>query len=443
MTDILVFLAGLLLGGIAAWGWTVARMRAIATDDSIDLRTRLAAADATTAEARSQLSTAQATVTELRNAVETERRERAIAQTRLEEAARHVEEQRKLLDDAREKLRETFAAVSTESLKTSGETFLKQTDERVRPLREALERYEKQIKEMESARQTAYGGLREQVTKLATSSDSLNKQTGSLVTALRHPSARGRWGEMTLRRVVDVAGMTERVDFDEQADSTTEAGRQRPDLIVRLPGERVVVVDAKTPLDAYLDAMEFEDADARNAKLVEHARAVRKQVDSLSKKDYAANLKRDSQRTPEFVVMFLPGEAFFSAAVALDPDLIAYAAERQVVLASPTTLIALLRAVAYGWQQQSMAVNAERIAEAGRELFERVCKFTEHLNKIGMGLKKAGEAYNDAAGSWEARVAPSGRLLKELGAAADKDKLPELTPLAQSLRTLPPPDDAG
>jgi DNA recombination protein RmuC len=359
---------------------------------------------------------------QVRARLEEERLSRAAAQARMEEQSRNIEEQRRRLADDEKKLREVFTALAADSLKNSGDQFLKQAEERVKPLREALERYERHVKELEQARQTAYGGLREQLGKIETTHSKLQRETGSLVAALRSPQVRGQWGEMTLQRVVEVAGMSALCDFDVQSTADTDAGRQRPDLIVRLPGGRQVVVDAKAPLNSYLDAAAADDADVRRARLMDHARSVRKHVDALAARAYGAS----SAESAEFVVMYLPGEAFFSAAVMHDASLIDDAASRGVVLASPTTLIALLRAVAYGWQQHRMAQNAVRIAEAGRELFERVAKFAEHLERVGEGLNRAGEAYNAAVRSWQTRIAPSGRRLTELGAVPENRELPSL-----------------
>lgn len=436
MIEVLCLIAGLALGGTVAWLLAASRARGAAAIEAADLRTRLAVAESTLTDTRTQLAASQSSESTLRNEVAAVRESGVALQSRLDEAARNVEQQKALLAEAEKKFREVFVALSTDSLKSNSETFLKQADERVRPLRESLERYEKQIKDMEAARQSAYGGLREQVSKLTTSSDALHRQTISLASALRSPTTRGRWGEQMLQRVVEAAGMTPRVDFDTQADASTEAGRKRPDMIVHLPHGRDIIVDAKAPLAAYLDAMEIEDPAARAAKLTDHAAAVRGRIVELSRKDYAADLAN----TPEFVVMFLPGESFFSAALQHDPDLFTFAAERRVVLASPTTLLALLWAAAHGWQQQQMAVNAERIADAGRELFNRVFTFTEHLVRIGDSLGRTTDAYNKAVGSWESRVAPAGRALHELGATADE--LPSVDLLTTPLRALPPADEA-
>lgn len=437
MTEALFLLLGLLLGGGAAWVWASARARLAATAETAELKARLAAGEASLTEWRQRLADNEKSLASLRAALDEERRGRAVDQTRLEESARNIEAQKRLLTEAEKTLREAFSAMSSESLRQNSEAFLKQTDERVKPLREALERYEKHLADLERTRQSAYGSLREQLTQLAGVHQSLQKETSNLVTALRTPQVRGQWGEMTLRRAVEVAGMSALCDFVEQASSASESGRMRPDLIVRLPGQRCVIVDSKAPLSAYLDAMSLDDPDARRARLVDHARSVRKHVESLAAKGYAEQLSE----APEFVVMYLPGEAFFHAAVGADPALIDDAAQRGVVLASPTTLIAMLRAVAYGWQQQQTAENAERIAEAGRELFDRVSKFTDHLARVGEGLRRAADSYNAAVASWETRVAPSGRRMSELGVVPADRSLPELPSLDRPVRALPAAED--
>lgn len=426
MTDLLWFFVGGAIGGVAAWLIAAVRGRAAAQREALqqqqgalDLQRGLAAADSAAAGLREQLAAREVDTRRLQSELDAERIARTTAQTRLEEQLKHVDEQRRLLGEAEKKFREAFTALSADTLRANSEQFLKQADERVKPLRESLERYEKHVKEMEQARQAAYAGLHTGLKQNQETHDLLRKETSQLVQALRAPQARGQWGEMTLQRVVEVAGMSSLCDFDQQVTTDTTSGRQRPDLIVRMPGGRSVVVDSKTPLHAFLDAAASDDPEVRRVKLTEHSRSVRKHVDDLSGKAYGAA----SADRPEFVVLFLPGEALFSAAVLHDATLIDYAASQGVVLASPTTLIALLRAVAYGWQQHRMADNAVRVAEAARELFDRVVTFTQHFERIGEGLKKSSDAYNQAVRSFESRVAPQGRRLAELGAVAEEKQL--------------------
>jgi DNA recombination protein RmuC len=271
---------------------------------------------------------------------------------------------------------------------------------------------------------------------MASTQERLKAETANLVQALRAPSVRGRWGEIHLRRVVELAGMTEHCDFEEQVSVQTEDGRQRPDLVVRLPGGKRIIVDAKVPLKAYLEAQEEADGGAREAKLVEYARQVREHVVRLGGKKYWDQF----QDAPDFVVMYVPGEAFFSAALQADPELHEFGFSRKVLLTSPTNLIAILKSVYYGWQQEKVRESAQKIRDLGMELFDRLRVMAEHLNKVGTGLGQAVDAFNEVAGSFEHRVLVSARRFKDLGAASSKD-LPEIEPVERAVRTLAPADD--
>jgi len=362
----------------------------------------------------------------------------AEAETRLEEQRAQAEERQRLLEEAEQRLAGTFSTLAGRALSQNNQLFLdlarqnletlqksaqgdleqrqQQIQHLMAPLREQLDRYEAGVRTLEAAREQAYGTLTEQVRSLASTQERLQAETGNLVKALRAPQVRGRWGEMQLKRAVEFAGLVDYVDFVEQESTDTEAGRQRPDLIVNLPGGKQVVVDAKAPLAAYLNALEAKDEDVRAAFLKDHARQVRDHVTKLASKSYWSQFPD----APDFVVLFLPGETFFSAALEQDPSLIDDAFTESVVLATPTTLVALLKSVAYGWRQEKLAENAREIASAARELHDRMRVFTDHFSGVGRGLGQAIRGYNQAVGSLVGRVFPQGRRLEQLGAGSDK-----------------------
>ncbi len=412
---------GSLVGGLVAWLWASGKTRA---------------AVAAQAEVRRQLDAQLAESGALRQGLAAEQQARVEAHTRLESSLQKSEELKLLLVNAEKALKDAFASLSAEAIKNNTEYFAKQTEDKVKPLKEALDKYEAQLKELEKTRVGAYEGMKAQIKNIGDASQQLNQQTSKLVTALRAPQVRGRWGEITLQRVVEVAGLSQHCDFAPQVSVKTDAGRLRPDLVVTLPGNRSVVVDAKTPLADYMSAIEAADEDARQAHLRRHASSVRVHMQALSNKKYWGQF----DMTPEFVVLFLPGESFFAAALEQDRALIEDAMQIGVVLATPTTLIALLRTVAYTWQQQAMAENAQRIADAARELFERIGTFAGHLGGVGKNLEQATEAYNRAVRSWESRVMPSGRRLPELGATSAEAEFPQL-PMVESAATMPAAED--
>ncbi len=287
------------------------------------------------------------------------------------------------------------------------------------PLRESLRRYERQVGEMERHRLSAYSELRTQVAQASETSRELRDQTGHLVSALRAPQVRGRWGEHQLRRIVEAAGMLEHCDFDEQVTATVDGKQFRPDLVVRLAGGKTVVVDSKAPFSAYLDAMEIRDETERNGRLDLHAKHLRAHVDQLSKKEYW----RAFDTTPEFVVLFIPADAFLDAALARDANLMEYAFARDIVLATPATLIAMLRTIAYVWRQEALAEGAAKVHTLGKEMYGRLATMGGHLTKLGSSLSGAVSAYNSTIGSLESRVMVSARKFAELGVASER--LPE------------------
>lgn len=365
--------------------------------------------------------------------------------------------ERALATRAETQLRDAFQALSAEALRQNNQSFLqlaktafgelqrgaesqletrqKAIDALVQPINESLEKVDSQLREIEKERVGHYGQLVEQLRFVSEAHQKLHSETANLVKALRTPSVRGRWGEIQLKRVVEMAGMLEYCDFSEQESIPTETGRLRPDLIVHLPGEKNVVVDAKAPLEAYLEALEAGDDATRELRMKQHARQVRDHMTSLGSKAYWEGL--DS--VPEFVVMFLPGEAFFSAALQQDPGLIEYGVDQRVIVASPTTLIALLRAVSYGWRQEKIAENAQAISDLGRSLYERLATLAGHFGKLGRGLDHAVDAYNDAIGSLESRVLVAARRFKEMGSGTSNE-IDALEGVERSSRKLQAPE---
>jgi DNA recombination protein RmuC len=308
--------------------------------------------------------------------------------------------------------------------------------ELVAPVRQSLDKLDGRIGEIEKTREGAYQALTTQVRVLAEGQTELRRETGNLVRALRQPAARGRWGELQLKRVVEMAGMVDHCDFIEQVGVEGENGILRPDLIVRLPGGRNIVVDAKTPLLAYLDAVETQDDQVRGQRLADHARQVRDHMTKLGRKSYQDQF--DS--TPELVILFLPGEMFFSAALEQDPELIEFGVGEKVLPATPTTLIAMLRAIAYGWKQEALARNAQEISDLGRELHERVSVMAGHWARVGKNLGDAVGAYNKAVASLETRVLVSTRRFKELEAIPDGREIADVEPIDLVPRALQAPE---
>ena len=359
-----------------------------------------------------------------------------------------LREKEKLVEEARNQLSAEFSEHAAKALKSSNEAFLDLATQKfstlrgeaegdlkqrkaevealVKPLAEALTRYEVNLQAIESERQRAYGDLHGLLKGVGEAQDFLRRETANLVSALRRPHVRSRWGELTLRRAAELAGMAEHCDFSEQPTIHTEDGRYRPDMIVQMPGGLSVPVDSKVPLDAYLDAVDARTDEERNASLVRHAKQVRSHMEQLSSKAYWEAL--DS--APEFTVLFLPGDPFFSAAVDRDPSLVEDAIQHRVLIATPVTLIALLKTVAYGWRQEAVATNARAISEAGREVYERVSIFWGHFSALREALDDAVEAFNKTLGSLRSRLLPSVRRLRELGATA-AEEIAETEPIDQ------------
>jgi DNA recombination protein RmuC len=338
------------------------------------------------------------------------------------------------LDLARASMAESHA-VATGDLEKRQQAI----QELVAPVRQSLDNVDARIRELESARTGAYAGLQEQVRNLIETQQQLRTETGRLVTALRTPSVRGNWGEVQLRRVVEMAGMVDHCDFYAQTTLAGEEGRLRPDLLVRLPSAKTVVVDAKTPLEAYLRAVEAPDEPSRKAALAEHSRQVRTHMAALGRKSYWEQF----DQAPEFAVLFLPGECFFSAALESDPSLIEFGVAQNIILATPTTLIALLRAVAYGWRHEKLAQNAAEISALGKELYKRLSVMNDYWISLGRGLERAVEEYNKAIGSLETRVNVSARRFADLQAAPLGVEIPVPEPIEKSVRKLEDRQAAG
>lgn len=391
------------------------------------------------------------------------REERAgmIAQLAQERAS--FQEKLALIESAKEALSNSFQALSAQALERNNRSFLdlaqatfsklqegakgdlslreKAISELLSPIKQSLSGVDEKLRDLEKNRLSAYEILRHQVGELVASQKDLRQETSNLVKALRAPHVRGRWGEMQLKRVVEMSGMSAHCDFVEQASMSNDDGRLRPDMVVNLPGGKKLVIDAKAPLAAYLEALEAPDDMKRRAFLQDHARQVRTHINALSSKAYWDHFK--DLESPEFVVLFLPGETFFSAALEFDPTLIELGVEKRVILATPATLIALLHAIAFGWRQETLAENAREISQQGKELYKRLCDMSSHFARVGVSIAGAVKSYNSSIASLESRVLPSARRFKSLQASEAMEDIPVLSQIEMMPRGLQAPELVG
>lgn len=450
---VIIFAAGFTAGGILLW--VIARLaaqkeifnqvneiRRSLSARVTELEGRARYAEGQMDQLRRQLDLSEGEIAGLRKALDDERVQAVEAQARLDESARSIERQRGVIETMRTEMADTFRAQASAALESSNRSFLELATENlgrileqtkgklgehqaglegtIRPLQETLKRYEEQLREMERVRAEQAGDLSRQIQALGAMNEALQRETAGLSTALRKPQVSGSWGQMSLRRAAELAGMAPWCDFDEQVTVDTEAGKLRPDMIVRLPNGRVIVVDAKAPVDAFLNALQASGEEDRKKAFAGYVAAVRAHMNGLGSKAYWDQF----EESPELVVMYLPGETFFSAAIENDPGLIEDGSLRKVILTTPTTLIALLKAVAYGWQQEQVATGAREINRLGREIYERFSVVADHIGRAGTNLSKAVEAHNDAVRSIETRLMPSFRRFRDLGVSTSRE-LPE------------------
>lgn len=459
LLPVLCFVVGLILGFVG-YALFIARTRerALAAEhrsESAVATTREQHLQASLAEKETRLRELEASLREKHETFSVLRTKVAEIEARREEEKRSAQEKIALLEQAERKLADTFKALSSEALKGNNESFLELAREvlkrqqssaenelekkqeaigsLIKPISESLKKVDEQIRQIEEKRSASFSSLSEQIKGLMATQIHLQRETSNLSQALRAPQVRGRWGEMQLRRTVEMAGMVNYCDFAEQQHVPTEVGGQRPDMIIRLPNERVIVVDAKVPVGALESALRADDSEQVKLLLKDHARQVRDHLRMLGSKNYWSQFRDQS---PEFVVLFLPGEMFFSAALQEDPSLIEYGVDNKVIMATPTTLIALLKAVAYGWKQADIAKEAQMISQLGNELYERLAILAGHFGNMRKGLERAVDSYNKAVGSLESRVLTTARKFEDLHCAPKGKNLDNPGPVETNPREL-------
>lgn len=446
----LIFLSGLLIGSIVAW--------AISTRKA---SSKISAADARVEELRKQVEAASIGFDGLRHRLENAEAAKVAAETKIVETEKYITEQKALLEEAKTKLTDTFNSLASEALANNNQGFLTLAEEKfkslkasaesdldarktaietlIAPLTQALATYQEEAKNLEAKRIQELGAVGQQLASLATAQVTLQNETAKLVNALRSPHIRGRWGEIALRKTAELAGMSCHCDFVEQENISTEDGRLRPDMIVKLPAGREVVVDSKVSLIGFMEALEARTDAEREIALLKHAAQVNQHVGKLSTKEYWDQFPL----APEFVVLFIPNDTFLAAAAEKDPNLIESALTKKIVIATPTTFIALLRAIAFGWRQEMLAENAQKISILGQEISDRIATIVEHFNDVGKSLRNAVESYNDATASFESRLLSSARKFKELGSGGKKEieDLETVDQLPRTINASPNKDD--
>ncbi|PWB78500.1 MAG: DNA recombination protein RmuC [Candidatus Methylomirabilota bacterium] len=453
MTEWLTLLLGLWIGAALGWVIGVARTKTGVATILRERETRTAAAEARVEEVRQQLAAAKSDFETIRENLRQAEMTAAAAEARVNETERNLAEQKTLLEEAKIRLADTFKSLAAEALAGNNAGFLVLAEEKfkalkdeaavdlesrrkaietmIQPLGDTLLAYQQETKALEDKRLREYSTVGEQLRAVALGQTTLQNETAKLVNALRSPQVRGRWGEIALRKTAELAGMSPHCDFVEQASVTTGEGRIRPDMVVKLPAGREVVVDAKVPLGGFLEALEAKTDDGREAALQKHATQVNQHVMKLASKEYWDQFAS----APEFVVLFIPNDSFLAAAAEKDPVLVESALSKKVVIATPATFIALLRAIAYGWRQERLTENAQRISALGQELADRMATLAEHLVRVGGTIGKTVDSYNAAVASFENRVFPTARKFQALGAGGKKE-IQELQPIDQKPRAL-------
>lgn len=448
MEHLIYIIFGAVAGGIIIWLLAKANLEKSYSARLTESEAKARSSEAVITELRQQLIAMEAAADKLKAALDAEKGARIETATRLLATQESLDRQNFIV----ETMKTEFAALSSAALKSSSEDFLRLAKEHlggivketegqlgkhensinsvIKPLQDTLGRYEAQLKTMEESRHKAEGDIQGTLRAIASSHENLQKVTGNLVTALRRPEVRGRWGEMQLRRVAELSGMSAHCDFTEQTTVEGDTGRLRPDMLVHLPMKREIVVDAKVSLDAYLDAVNATTDDDKKKYMEKHAKQVREHMSRLATKDYWSQFSR----SPEFVILFIQ-DAFLSAALDVDQSLIEDGMQKKVILATPTTFIALLRAIAYGWRQEQVDENAQKIGVLGKELYERIGKISEYFNKLGRDIESVNKSYNDAVGSMESRVIPSVRKFKELG-VTNANEIPLIKQIDKTPRAL-------